>query len=346
MADEAGKFIKFLDQLIPFLETFPTWFKVWIYILIFIVFLTLAGMAVFYLVGKENVRTKKSLKYFSVERPKDKEEIPLSASETWMINGLFPVIDENKKAEVNVEVIKMPEKQSIPQSGAVRISTVEGVWTYEYIKFAGEGAYDIVVTGILDSQSVFRRVNVVCTEKAKAYSNNINIDREFRGVQKITFALREEISLPALQQKLYQMQQDFFTEFPANLQKSLEIVSKTFDLVDKALPLYPNDLYLQNVRAYSFKNYAMVMERMNSISEFERALNESEKMFEAILEQDKNNAGAWNGLGSVSALSRNPHRALYFINRALEIDPNYEEALHDRKIVVSMIEEEKRMKNK
>lgn len=341
MADEVSKYIKFLDQLIPFLETFPTWFKVWIYILIFLIFLTLAGMAVFYLIGKENVRLKSSLKYFSVERPKDKEEIPLGESETWMINGLFPVAEENKKAYINVEVIKLPEKKDVPQSGATRISTVDGVWTYEYIKFAGEGSYDIVVTGMLDSQSVFRRVNVLCTEKAKAYANNINRDRKFRGVQKITFSSREEISLPSLQQQLYQMQHRYFDKFPGDLQGSLEIVSKTFDMVDKALPVYPNDLYIQNVRAYSFKNYAMIMERMNRTAEFDRALNESEKMFEAILEQDKNNAGAWNGLGSVSALRRNPRRALYFINRALEINPGYEEALHDRNIALQMIEEEK-----
>ncbi len=101
MADEASKYIKFLDQLIPFLETFPTWFKVWIYILIFLIFLTLAGMAVFYLIGKENVKLKTSLKYFSIERPIDGEEIPLGESKTWMINGLFPVVQENKKASVN-----------------------------------------------------------------------------------------------------------------------------------------------------------------------------------------------------------------------------------------------------
>ena len=341
MAEEAGKYIKFLDQLIPFLETFPTWFKVWIYILIFLIFLTLAGMAVFYLIGKENVRMKSSLKYFSVERPKDNEEIPLGESETWMINGLFPVIEKDKKASVDIEVIKLPEKQNIPQSGVSRISTVDGVWTFEYVKFAGEGTYDIVITGILDGQKVFRRVNVICTEKAKAYVNSINKDRILRGVHKITFASREKISLPLLQRQLYEMQQRFFDKFPVDLQGALEIVSKTFDMVDQALPVYPNNLYIQNIRAYSFKNYAMIMERMNRSAEFERALNESEKMFEAILEQNKDDAGAWNGLGSVSALRRNPRRALYFINRSLEFNPNYPEALHDREIVIRMLKEEK-----
>jgi len=342
MADKASKYIKFLDQLIPFLETFPTWFKVWIYILIFLIFITLAGMAVFYLIGKENVMMKSSLKYFSVERPKDKEEIPLGESEMWMINGLFPIVEENKKASVNVEVIKLPEKQNIPQSGSSRISTVDGVWTFEYVKFAGEGTYDIVVTGILDGQNVFRRVNVLCTEKAKAYANNINKDRELRGMHKITFPSREEISLPSLQQQLYQMQQEYFDRFPNDLQGALEIVSKTFDMVDQALPVYPNDLYIQNVRAYSFKNYAMIMERMNRSAEFERALNEAEKMFEAILEQERNNEGAWNGIGSVALLRKDPKKALYFINRSLEINPNYSEALHDREIAVRMLEEEKR----
>jgi len=342
MAEETSKYIKFLDQLIPFLETFPTWFKVWIYILIFLIFLTLAGMAVFYLIGKEKTRTKASLKYFSIERPKDGEEVPLGKSENWIIRGLFPVIEDKKTPAVNVEVIKLPDGQQIPQSGLPCISTVEGVWTYEYVRFAGEGSYDIVATGILNGQKVFRRVNVLCTDKAKAYAHFIDKDREIRGVRKLILPAREEISLPALQQQLYQMQQEFFVRFPKDLEGALEVVSRTFDVVDRALPIFPNDLYLQNVRAYSFKNYAMVMERLNRISEFERALNEAEKMFEAILEQDRNNEGAWNGIGSVAALHRYPRRALYYINRALEINPNYAEALHDREIVMRMLEEEKK----
>lgn len=344
MSDEASKFIKFLDQLIPFLETFPTWFKGWIYILIFLIFSTMAGMAVFYLIGKEESLAKSTLKYFSIERPKDKEEIPLGETETWIIHGHFPVVNVYKEVTVKVEVIKIPERQQIPQFGLSRISTVDGVWTFESTKFAGEGSYEIVATGILDGQSVFRRINVQGIGKAKAYMHNIEKDREIRGVRKLIFPVREEISLPGLQQQLYQMQLDFFERFPNDLQGALEVVSKTFDIMDRALPSFPNDLYLQNVRAYSFKNYAMIMERLNRPSEFERALNEAEKMFEAILEQDKNNEGAWNGIGSDALLRKDPKRALYFINRALEINPNYTEALHDRKIAIQMIEEKKSTK--
>jgi hypothetical protein len=339
MADEASKFIKLLDQLIPFLETFPHWFKIWIYILIFLIFLTVAGMSVLYLTGKEGARIRSSLKYFSIERPMDGEEIPLGDSKMCLIRGTFPVTDTQQSTSVNVDVTRLPQMQKIPQLGTPRISTVDGVWTYEYLQLPDDGVYDVVVTGNMNGQSVFRRVSIKCLEKAKAYANNISADRVNRGVPQISSVQEERLSLQSVKSRLYEMQNEYFSFFPGDLDGSLKVVSKAFDMVDRALPVYPNDLFLQNIRAYFFKNYAMVMERMNRRPEVDRALNESERMFEAILAQDHNDSGAWNGLGSVALLRRNPKKGLYFINRALELNPNYPDALEDRKKALHMLQE-------
>ncbi len=46
---------------------------------------------------------------------------------------------------------------------------------------------------------------------------------------------------------------------------------------------------------------------------------------------------AWNGLGSVALLQEDPERALVYIDRALELLPNYAAAKHDRKLTVQML---------
>jgi len=62
-------------------------------------------------------------------------------------------------------------------------------------------------------------------------------------------------------------------------------------------------------------------------------------MFEIIREQKPDDPGAWNGLGSVALLQGDPARALTYIDRALEILPDYPEAKHDRAIAVQMLKQ-------
>jgi Flp pilus assembly protein TadD len=66
--------------------------------------------------------------------------------------------------------------------------------------------------------------------------------------------------------------------------------------------------------------------------EFAEALEIAERVFNTMLEEKPKDAGAWNGKGSVAALRENFAEALKFVNRALEIDPNYQAALSDKEI--------------
>jgi hypothetical protein len=84
MPDVPIKVLQFLDQVMPFLEASPAWFKVRIYSLIVLNCATLAGMAIFYLVSRAEHKAKRELKSFSIERPQANEEIPLGENESWI----------------------------------------------------------------------------------------------------------------------------------------------------------------------------------------------------------------------------------------------------------------------
>jgi tetratricopeptide (TPR) repeat protein len=145
--------------------------------------------------------------------------------------------------------------------------------------------------------------------------------------------------LAALKDRAYGLQEEFSALFPQDLNGAERNAAQTLDLLDQVLPSYPNDWRLQNLRAYAAKNYAMVMRARGNDDQFKRALSEAEKMFEAIRQQEPDDPGAWNGLGSVALLRNDPSNALNYIDRALEIRPDYEAARHDRTIAVRMLQE-------
>jgi tetratricopeptide (TPR) repeat protein len=133
------------------------------------------------------------------------------------------------------------------------------------------------------------------------------------------------------------LQNDFFKLFPGDLDGAEANIFRTLDLLDPVLPSHPNDWFLQNVRAYAFKNYAMVMRNRGKLEGFDHALDEAEKMFEIVRQQQPDDPAAWNGLGSVALLRGQPDHALAYIDRALEIQPNYGAAKHDREIALQML---------
>jgi tetratricopeptide (TPR) repeat protein len=351
MTSEPNKFIQLLDQLLPFLEASPTWLKAWIHVLIILNFLTAAGLAIFYLVSKETASEKGSLQYFSVLRPASGEEIPLGASQSWMVVGTFPQVADDtlaKTADVNVEVYKLPDRTPVPQSGVQkRVSAVEGSWRFESARFTGYGSYEIVATAYLGGKSVYRPVAVTCSDKASAYRLSIEREKKFRASANIVEMSGGADLVPQVQAQFYNLQQEFFNVYSLNpnrtnedIKKALEIVNRTLDLVDSVLPLAPNDLDLQNNRAYFLKNYAQVTKDMNRDDESKQASNEALLMFETVREQQPMDPSAWNGLGSVFMIFGQPAKALFYINRALEIQPDYEYARHDQQVAQYLLQQQ------
>jgi tetratricopeptide (TPR) repeat protein len=334
MADDVNRFIKLLDQALPFLAASPPLLKYWIYILIILNAVTVAGVTIAYLSSKTSRLEKTALTYFSIERPANGESIPLGEDHAWMLEGNFPIASEGGKIDVTVS--KLPNRHKIPQTGLVRFSSARGKWLFDSAKFDGPGSYEIVVTAELGKQTDYQLIKVTCLAKAEAYTRAIELDRARRGAPKVVTP-SHDIDLREVKRRLYSLQEQFFQEYPGNLDEALKIVFKTFDIIDPVLPVFPNDYELQNFRAYSFKNYAMVSRDLGREDDFKSALGESERMFEAIRQQKPRDASAWNGLGSIALLRNDPKTALQYIDQALKIQPDYDLARQDRDTALRML---------
>jgi len=342
VADYLSKLAKFLDQLLPFLESSPAWLRTWIHLLIILNFLTIAGMAVAYLTSKEKHLQDESLQRFSVDQPAGNEEIPLGANRTWMLVGKLPVVEEKQDpVRVTVEVLKLPDRVPFPQEGIWRPNTVQGFWRFESAKFPGQGSYEIVATIARGSLTLPRIVQVKCVDKAAAYRDAVELGREVRGAVKLPEKVAD-VALPALKDQLAAMDYQFrkLYQMDRDLPAALQVAYAALDCLDPVLPLHPDDYQLQNYRAYFLKDYAMVMLDMNRTAEAESALGEAKRMFSAIREQKPDDPSAWNGLGSVAALQGDYHGALYYIDQALAIQKDYSEALSDREMVLNALRQQ------
>jgi tetratricopeptide (TPR) repeat protein len=149
-------------------------------------------------------------------------------------------------------------------------------------------------------------------------------------LQKLILPTREEVSLSEAYQETNRLQTQFFELYPSHANQALEIAQEAQNYLDRILPLYPQDFYLQMIRGYFHKNAAMVFRDLDRQEEFVQALGIAERVFNTLLEEKPDDAGAWNGKGNVAALRKNFADALQYVNRALEIDPNYEAAQKDK----------------
>jgi hypothetical protein len=275
---------------------------------------------------------------FSIDSPLEREEIPLGEQQGRILEGSFPILsahpDLAETAKVDVEVLRFPEGNAIKQNGTDQISIYQGKWYYVKAKFTGEGVYDVIAKARIGKNEDFRKVRVNCIDKGKYYKRTIEEDQKIRGVKVFRSIEPEVKNLNDLKSNLYEKQNEFFDYYPGDIPHATLIIRETLEILDQILPKFPDDLWLQNVRAYTFKNYAMVMRDSHNDDEFLRGLSEAEKMFKAVRDQDPGDAGAWNGLGSIATLRGKYKEALDYIEKALEINPNYEEALKDKETVL------------
>jgi tetratricopeptide (TPR) repeat protein len=156
-------------------------------------------------------------------------------------------------------------------------------------------------------------------------------------IRELIAPTRDQYSLSQVYQELNQAQVHFFEILPNNAAEALAFAQKILAYLDHVMPLYPQDPYLQVVRGYFFKNEAQALSRLNRIPESETALNEAERVFNTMIRERPNDAGAWNGLGSVAATRGKYKQALKYIDRALKIDPTYEFARRDREGILKQL---------
>lgn len=344
MSGSPGKFLNFLDQLLPFLAVCPPWLRLWVHVLILINFLTIAGLAIVYLSSKEKAIDEGSLAYFSILTPTDSQQIPLNDNGTWMLTGTLP---KTKDADFTVQVLKLPDGQSIPQTGQKIKSSFDGQWSFEPARFDGYGSYEIKATGLLNGDSLVRTVTVTCYDKTTIYKLSIEREGKFRTGANIEPLPAGAISPAEAIEQFQKLQNDFVVAYSAHqpptnddLQNALVIVNQGLDLVDSALPLSPDSFDLQTSRAFFLKDYAQVAQDLKR-PEAKQALDEAKLMFEAVLEQMPEDTNAWNGLGSVYLMNGQPSRAIFYIRRALQLAPDNYFAQHDLAYAMRQIEEQK-----
>ena len=289
---------------------------------------------------------------FSIDQPRNGDELPLGENQQWLLEGTLHLAEAAKwlewlasKPTIDVEVRKLPERQAIPQEGNATLNNVQGLWRFDSAKFRGEGDYEILTKITFAGKTDWRPLRVRCLPKANAYRQAIAEERSNRGTAPVIPLNLNPEELSDLKQRVIIMQDKFFDLYDhKDLDAAESNAIQTLDMLDPVLLSNPNDWLLQNLRAYALKNYAMTMKFRGNTKEFERALDGAEKMFKAIRQQNPNDPGAWNGLGSVASLRNDYSTALQYINRALEILPTYPAAKEDRVKVINrlkMLEEQK-----
>jgi TIR domain/Tetratricopeptide repeat len=156
-------------------------------------------------------------------------------------------------------------------------------------------------------------------------------------IRELLSATRDQYSLPQVYQELNQAQLRFFEILADSAAAALEFAQKMLVYLNRVMPLYPQDPYLQVVRGYFFKNEALALSRLSRVQETEAALSEAERVFNTMIRERANDAGAWNGLGSVATARGHYQQALKYIDRALKIDPTYEFARQDREEILKHV---------
>lgn len=153
-------------------------------------------------------------------------------------------------------------------------------------------------------------------------------------IRELLVPTRDQYALPQVYQELNQAQVRFFEILPDSAAAALEFAQKKLAYLDRVMPLYPQDPYLQVVRGYFLKNEALALSPLDRVQESEAALGEAERVFNTMIQERPDDAGAWNGKGSVETMRGNFKQALKYIDHALKIDPSYEYARRDREAIM------------
>ena len=157
-------------------------------------------------------------------------------------------------------------------------------------------------------------------------------------LQQIVRATGKTESLTVLQNRLAEIESHYFESIAEQPGEALTLAQQALSLLDEQMPRYPQDIHLQMLRGYFLKNEAMAQRDVGNQDGFQKSLEKSERVFKTMLEESKMHlASAFNGMGSVELLRERFEEALAWIDRALELFPSYQAALHDRQIALQYL---------
>lgn len=133
---------------------------------------------------------------------------------------------------------------------------------------------------------------------------------------------------------LYKLESEILTALQyGDTTKAHALLQGEEALLSKELDRSPDDLMLLNFKGYWHKNRAMLYRTSGIENKARDELNISERTFHAVIENEKADPAALNGLGSVAILRGDLDRGELFIKEALRYAPNYEAAKHDLELI-------------
>jgi len=165
----------------------------------------------------------------------------------------------------------------------------------------------------------------------------LDVERLIERIRELILPTSSQIPLQTAQKELYELQLQYFKHLDVENAEALKLAQKAQAYFNRVMPLYPQDGILKVTRGYLFKNEAMALVRLGRNEEAESALNQGETVFRTMLEEKPDDASAWNGLGSIESVRGNYKKALEYIERALQIAPDYAAALQDKKQILEHI---------
>ena len=166
---------------------------------------------------------------------------------------------------------------------------------------------------------------------------NADVDILIERLRELVIPRKGPESLQEAKQEITEKQNEYFTLYPQRPADALELAQKVLDHLDRISPQYPKDPDLQLLRGYFHKNEAMALRDLRRGVEFRESLVKADRVFSTMIRERPDDAGAWNGKGSVEALRGNFEKALRYVDKALEIDPNYWAAKEDRKEILKYL---------
>lgn len=149
-----------------------------------------------------------------------------------------------------------------------------------------------------------------------------DVHRLIDRLHELILPMADQVPLRQVYKELEARQKKYFELLERSAADALEHAQDALSYLDRVSPLYPHDPYLQVVRGYFHKNEAMALRDLGRTKQFHEALNQAERVFDAMIRERPNDDAAWNGKGNVEGLRGNYAEAVRLIDRALEIAPD------------------------
>ena len=171
---------------------------------------------------------------------------------------------------------------------------------------------------------------------------NDDLGRLLDRLRNLLIATRTLEPLESVEVELSRLQQEFFAAIRQDqgAASALDIAQHTLALLDRVSPLYPTNIFLQEVRGYTHKNLAIALYDFERNEEADSHLAVADRVFSTLREEFPNEPPAWDGKGSVEHMKGNIAEARRCFERALELKPDYEEARQNLNALLKEMGEE------